>query len=201
MQRPKKRLTQHDDAQAEPDSPCPSQTTQPGRRRSLAEEDPHKKEGFTRLYKAYAPQIFRYFWIHTRSHSLAEDLVSETFLSALASLAGYSAAHGSFNAWLYGIARHALSAHYERLAHAADIKTDELVPLLREYPTPSEANIDLWQAVSELSQNEQEVIALKFGAGLSHREIAEIMELQETNVGVVLYRALCKLRASLADED
>ena len=50
-------------------------------------------------------------------------------------------------------------------------------------------------AMATLSEREQELIRLKFGAGLGNQEIAKVMRLRAGYVGVLLYRALRKLRA------
>ncbi len=170
----------------------------------LAAEAAHDREALGKLYAAHAPQLYRYFWIHTHSQALAEDLVSETFLGALRSLASYRAERGAFGAWLYGIAHHALARHAHDLA-ASPVDASEAAVEVAAHREGApalgvEERIDLWHAVSELSAVEREIIALKFGAGLTHPEIGEIMGLQPTNVGVIIYRALRRLRARLSDE-
>jgi RNA polymerase sigma-70 factor (ECF subfamily) len=52
-------------------------------------------------------------------------------------------------------------------------------------------------AIAELPEREQEIIALKYAGGLSNREIAGAMGLSDSNVGVILFRALRKLRVQL----
>jgi RNA polymerase sigma-70 factor (ECF subfamily) len=53
--------------------------------------------------------------------------------------------------------------------------------------------------LSTLSEREQEIIRLKFGAGLGNQEIAKVMRLRAGHVAVILYRALRKLRARLEE--
>jgi RNA polymerase sigma-70 factor (ECF subfamily) len=54
--------------------------------------------------------------------------------------------------------------------------------------------------LSTLSEREQEIIRLKFGAGLGNQEIAKVMRLRAGHVAVILYRALRKLRAQLEED-
>lgn len=166
---------------------------------SLAEEALHSREAFAQLYAIHAPPLFRYFWFHTRSRPLAEDLVSETFLTVLNTLGTFSAGRGLFAGWLYGIARHTLARH-RRKRNAAE-QADRASIETAGQVLSSDERIDLWQAVGELSSMEREVIALKFGAGLTHKEIAGVTSLREAHVGVVLYRALQQLRARLVDTE
>jgi len=155
---------------------------------------------FALLYETHVRSVFRYFWFHTHSRPVAEDLVSETFLRALQSFSTYSACHGSFNAWLYGIARHVLSRHYIQVGRERATAT-EMAPPAEQPALGLEEGLDLWRAVSELATVEREVIALKFGGGLKYREIGEIMRLREPQVAGVLSRALQKLRARLHGEE
>jgi RNA polymerase sigma-70 factor (ECF subfamily) len=55
------------------------------------------------------------------------------------------------------------------------------------------------QALSALSEREQEIIRLKFGGGLRNKEIARVLRLRAGHVAVILYRALRKLRAHLEE--
>ncbi len=161
------------------------------------------RERFARAYAEHAPQLFRYFWLHVGLRVVAEDLVSETFLNALHSLATYRPERGSLGAWLFGIARHALARSGERFTrrvrNEVDLEGLETIRLEGSGVSPEE-RIDLWQAVGELSDLEREIIALKFGAGLMHSEIAGLVGLRESHVGVLVYRALQRLRARLAGE-
>jgi len=170
---------------------------------SLAEEAPRSKEAFARLYVRLAPRLYRYFWVHTRCDALAEDLVSETFLEALISLSAYRFDKGSVSAWLFGIGKRALSRRSFEFVQVeiSDHELQEVVDGFAESQIAAvEERIDLWQAVGKLSNLEREVVALKFGAGLLHREVAEITGLHEVYVGVAVYRALQKLRSLLGGE-
>jgi RNA polymerase sigma-70 factor (ECF subfamily) len=51
----------------------------------------------------------------------------------------------------------------------------------------------------ELPEREQELIALKYGAGLTNREIAKITGFSESNVGTILHRTVCRLRKEWDD--
>lgn len=180
----------------------PSQSTAREQGQCLVEEGLWGEEGFTRLYSLHAPQLFRYFWVHTRSRAQAEDLVSETFLDALRTLQAYRASRGPFSAWLFAIGRRALARHIKQSARVEEVDIRDIRAMLAESAGPGpEVRIDLWEAVTELSSSERELIALKFGSGLTHGEISEVMGLRVLHVGVVLYRALQKLRVRLSGEE
>ena len=154
---------------------------------------------FAALYLGAAPALYRYFWFHVGSQAESEDLVSETFLGALRSLDTYRPERGSVSTWLFGIARHVLAQHRKAACRARYVEADARVGLQSAQSPASqlEERIDLWQAVGELAPQAREALALKFGAEFSNVEIAEIMGLTEAQVGVLLYRALVRLRSRL----
>ncbi len=61
----------------------------------------------------------------------------------------------------------------------------------------SEAAQGLLAQISQLPERQQEVLRLKFNAGLSYKEIAKVTGLTSTNVGFILHTAIAKLRQRL----
>ena len=128
----------------------------------------------------------------------AEDVVSETIERALRYRDSYTPSKGSPNAWLIGIAKRCLlDASRVRLNpasgfEAADDWADDVAGV-------AVRRIDLQRALARLDEREQELIALRYGAGLTAREIGEIVQLRPNTVDVTLHRALARLRIFLAD--
>ncbi|KIE44613.1 RNA polymerase sigma factor, sigma-70 family protein [Clostridium argentinense CDC 2741] len=65
----------------------------------------------------------------------------------------------------------------------------------------AEANNKLSKALNTLNTRERNIVALKFGANLKNKEIAEIVGITESNVGVILYRTMKKLKKKLEREE
>jgi RNA polymerase sigma-70 factor (ECF subfamily) len=59
---------------------------------------------------------------------------------------------------------------------------------------------ELLDQISLLTEREQEIIGLKFGAGFGNKKIAALIDLKENHVAVILYRAMNKLRKGLTEE-
>ena len=57
-----------------------------------------------------------------------------------------------------------------------------------------ETAAELLEQINTLPDRQQEVLRLKFHAGLSYKEIASVMDLSSTNVGFILHTAISKLR-------
>ena len=64
-----------------------------------------------------------------------------------------------------------------------------------------ERQVALAAQISRLPDKQQEVLRLKFHAGLSYQEIAEITGLTRTNVGFLLHTAISKLRQRVATNE
>jgi RNA polymerase sigma-70 factor (ECF subfamily) len=149
-------------------------------------------EHFRELYRAYFPKVYAYVAYHVAYANDAEDVVSEVFLKAMKGIGQFRGE--SFAAWLFGIARNAISTFYRRNGHASlDALADELHA---DTPTPdvlvmqAETREEMLRLIGTLSPRRQEVITLKFFGGLRNQEIAEVLGLDERSVASHLCRAL-----------
>lgn len=128
----------------------------------------------------------------------AEDVTSETFARALRYRDSYQRDKGEPIAWLIGIARRAIAEH---VAHPVEIVKPELID-----PDPVEPEdtwlqaLDLRKAVEALEPRDRELVGLRYGADLTARQIAELLEMRTNAVEVALHRALERLRSFVADE-
>lgn len=152
-------------------------------------------------FKQYYPAIFRYLRLRGADADTANDLASATFERAWARLGQYDPARGQLQTWLFAIARN-LAANYWKSAkaiepldedHQDNLPNPEQVILLRQNQE------EILAALQRLEPRARELLALKFGGPLTNRQIAELTGLTESNVGVILYRSLLKLRAILSE--
>ena len=157
-------------------------------------------ETFTELYEHYLPKVFRYISYRVGDMDLAEYLTSAVFEKALTRLDSYRSNKASFSTWLMTVARNTVIDHYRVKSRKLTISIEETLEVASEEASPEEEVIRkeelqrLGTYLRELSQKEREIISLKFGAELSNRQIAKIVRLSESNIGTILYRAICKLR-------
>ena len=128
----------------------------------------------------------------------AEDVTSETFERALRYRSSFDAAKGEPAAWLIGIARRCIDdSRAGRPLPLAD-PPDEVAPGMLD--EDSARRLDLAVAVASLGERDRELIALRYGADLTARQIGELLGLQTNAVEVALHRALDRLRAALLEE-
>jgi RNA polymerase sigma-70 factor, ECF subfamily len=153
---------------------------------------------FEEIYRLELPRIYNYFCYRVGDAALAEDLTSETFEKAWRNRWRYRRDLAAFSTWLFTIARRVVQDHYRKKRD--DLALEELSePATREnLEDLIEQNADLAQLsvlLSRLADREKELVALKYGAGLTNRAIARLSGISESNVGTILYRALQTLRS------
>jgi RNA polymerase sigma-70 factor (ECF subfamily) len=158
----------------------------------------------TELYDCYAPKMYAYIYRRVSDAALAEDLTSEVFLRVLRAIRNGNGWRDSFVAWLYRIAHNLVVDHYRRRSPVPEISLDEDVVEQGSSPIASaEAAMDreyLWAAMSRLTSAQQEVLALRFGEGLTSREVAQVIQKTTGAVEALQHRALAALRRILPKE-
>lgn len=156
------------------------------------------------LYREYLPRIHNYIRLRVNGEDLAQDLTAAVFERAVSRQHTLRKPE-AFGAWLFRIARTTIAGHYRSRRPVVSLDQADSQPAPGESPPEAvmrrEEGERLRQAVSTLSEREQEIIRLKFAGGLGNQEIAKVLRLRAGHVAVILYRALRKLRARLAEMD
>lgn len=149
------------------------------------------------VYQDMLPKIYTFFCYRVGNHLLAEDLTSQTFEKAWKGRNHYRKDIGAISNWLFGIARNVAADHFRKQQGEAQL--DELGDLPADYSLEEivQQHSEFYQLsllLTQLSVREQELVSLKYGAGLTNRAIAEITKLSASNVGIILHRVVKKLR-------
>ena len=159
-----------------------------------------KQEIFAGLYDEFMPKVFRYIRYKVDNEQTTEDLTSTVFEKALVSFDKYSKDKAAFSTWIFSIARNTLIDYYRTNKSRQQVSLDEAIEMpSRELPPQEEAEKKAEQeclrgCLSKLPEDDQEIIRLKFAAEFNNRQIAKMLGLSESNVGVRLFRAVKKLR-------
>jgi RNA polymerase sigma-70 factor (ECF subfamily) len=150
------------------------------------------------VYADQAPRVYNYFRFRLGRDADVEDLTARTFERAWRSRTHYRRDLAGFSTWLFKIAQNVrLDFLQSRRGHlpidaALDVAADG---------TPekeAERNSDLARLstlTKDLPDRERELIALKYGAGINNRLIAQLTGLSESNVGTILHRVVQTLRS------
>jgi RNA polymerase sigma-70 factor (ECF subfamily) len=170
----------------------------------LVERALQDRRAFGALYERYADRLFRYALQRSATPEDADDVVSDTMLAALETLHRFDPARGSFAAWLFTIAaRRAADQHRRRarFMRAITRRRADSGPL--DETTEAVLRRDDYRLVrnglAALSENDRELLLLRYAAELSGREIGEILNITEANVRVRLQRARQRLAEQLGD--
>jgi RNA polymerase sigma-70 factor (ECF subfamily) len=155
---------------------------------------------FERLFSEHAKPLFAFLAYRCGDRGLAEDVLADTFERALRARTRFDRRKASEKTWLYSIAmnrlrdelrrRGAEQRAVERVGQALPVEDDDYARIA--------SRDELRSALALLSDEEREVIALRFGAGLTVPEIARIISERRTTAEGRLYRGLAKMRDELA---
>lgn len=155
-------------------------------------------DAFADLYREHLAAVFNYCLFRIGERAVAEDLTAETFERAWRARRRYRPERAAFNTWLFTISRRVVSNWMRGRSRRRMVQLDERLadtaPLPESRLEEAERKAQLRDLIRTLNDREQELIALKFGAGMSNRQIAQLMGKSETAIGSALYRVMAKLR-------
>lgn len=162
------------------------------------------REAFSRLYDRYFDRIYRFIRLRVNNQADAEDLASGVFFNAWRSIDRFAPKHdGSFLAWLYTLAHHAMVDRYRR-EHDV-ISLDALGAYHPDETTQGpEGDLEsrltimaLQQALNLLTYEQRVVVLLRFIEGLTARQVGDIMGKHEGTVRGMQFRAIEAIRRAL----
>ena len=186
---------------SEPQAPSGAQE----QARLIARAKQGDEAAISQLYRRYSPGIYGYLACRVGDAALAQDLTSEVFLRALEGLPQFKDRGIPFSAWLYRIAHDRMVDHFRRQARRPTTP-------LHEAHLPATAGIDqvvetrlrmaqLGKAMQELTDEQHQVILLRFVAGFKLREVAYVMDKSTAAIKMLQLRALTRLRQMIPHAD
>ncbi len=155
------------------------------------------------IYQRYSQAIYRYIAYRVPVEE-AEDLTAEVFVNVVEALPNYKISGAPFEAWLYRIAGARVADYHRRFTRHP---TTELLDSTPEYDSLPEEQIlesqetnELRAAMAQLSQEQQEILLLRFVNHKSHEEVARIVNKSVSAVKTIQHRALTQLATLLGSE-
>ncbi len=149
-------------------------------------------------FAAELPRVYNFFRYRVGPGPVAEDLTAVTFEKAWRARDRYRRDQAAFSTWIFTVARNVAVDHYRARRTLAPLEEAADVP---GGPTPEEIaerrsdEARLGTLLGRRSDQERELLGLKYGAECTNREIARMTGLSESNVGTILHRAVQALRA------
>ena len=153
------------------------------------------------IYDLYSPRLYRYAMRLLGDSSAAEDCVSETFSRFLKALQAGRGPRDYLQAYLFRTAHNLIVDHYRRQTPTEEL--DDNLPQLEN--TEESADLNLRQrhvrdALHQLTEDQQQVVAFKFLEGWANEEIARALHKPVGAVKSLQHRALAQLQKILLDE-
>lgn len=157
------------------------------------------KEAFGEIYKIFFPKIYRFIYFSVRNKEISEDLSQSTFLRIWKAIGSYSDKKGSFQSYLFAIARNLIIDWQRKKKEISlewiDIPQDSDGPL--EEIQKNEIKESVWKAMSSIESEERHLVILRYFEELSYKEIGRIVGKNEGAVRVRLHRILKILKQEI----
>lgn len=165
-------------------------------RRAQASSD----EAWTQIFDAHYVKVYRYCYARCGNEATAAELASSVFLAAYEGIGRFVYRGRPLLAWLYRIARNMVSDHLESRRREAEAASQAAALAERHSPDPAPEVVNraaVQAALAELTEDQRQIVALRFFADLRTAEIADCMERTEAAVYSLEVRALAALRRVL----
>jgi len=163
-------------------------------------------DAFAALYDFYVEQIYRFVLFRVGDEQTAEDLTSQVFLKAWDNLSSYQIRGLLFRAWLFRIARNSVIDYYRTyketipLEPSALTKPDPAAEVGEQVEQQLQAE-DLRLALQQLTEDQRQVLTLRFIEGLSTEEVASVMGKRQGAIRALQMRGLQALAEIIETSD
>jgi RNA polymerase sigma-70 factor (ECF subfamily) len=160
-------------------------------------------QAISAVYDRYFPMVFRFVRYRLGDETQAEDVTGDVFVRLLEAVRARRGPKSDVKAWLFGTASHAVNdvlrrAYRQPAGELSDDLVDAL-PLPPEAAEGRESSRALGRALARLTPDQQNVLALRFGQGLSLEETASLMKKKTNAVKQLQLRALAALQRAMAE--
>jgi RNA polymerase sigma-70 factor (ECF subfamily) len=162
----------------------------------------HDQQALAEVHDRYFDQLYHYISYRLGDADAAADIAGEVFLALINALKRGNPPQTSLTGWLYAVARNMVADHIKKQVTTVplleDLAADE--PSLTDQAYLAQLAPTLRQALHQLTEEQQHVIALRFGQGLSLAEAAELMDKSVGAIKALQHRALASLARFMPSE-
>lgn len=154
-----------------------------------------------KVYDEHFDAVYNFIYYRVRNMHEAEDITADIFHKVVKYADSYSKKEGAtVRSWVFAIARNTLTDHFRTKKEHADIENMDIAKEteLLDTKISKKQDIDVvFEALSVLSDQQQELITLKYRVGLQNKEIAEVLGIEPKSVSSALSKAIKKLRTAV----
>ncbi len=163
-------------------------------------------EAFGKLYDTHVSAIYRFVLLRVQRKPDAEDITQQVFLKALEGLDRYEMRESiPFSSWLYRIARNTVIDYYRTSRDHVDIELVSEKQFAEDLELGKKVDDSIQfetvvKALDRLTEDEQNIVILRFIEGFSNKEVADTLEKSDGAVRVAQHRALKKIKRHLEEK-
>ena len=171
--------------------------------RALVRKAKQNITAFEELYQRYVQAVYKYFYNRTGNRFESEDLTEQTFMAAMEGIIQYHE-RGIFAAWLFSIARKKAADHFRRKIHQPLQEIPDEIPVNSDFLNDiilSERQKAIAVIFQTLSEEEKELIRLRYVADLSFASIGRLLHRSEGSVKKATYRIIQRMRVQLEEKN
>lgn len=155
------------------------------------------------IYDRYFSEVYRYVRYRINEDTTAEDIASDVFVRLLEAVQRRQGPQSNLKGWLFATASNVVNDHLRRQYHRP---TEELSESMPDEAASIHAEVDLRErnrevraAYDQLTTEQQHVLALRFGLGLSLEETALLMKKNANAIKALQFRALASLQRQMGE--
>ena len=155
---------------------------------------------FAEFYEKWFDRVYNYARGRTGSAARADEVAADTFERAFRAWGKFDAGRGDRQTWLFTIAFRSVADHYrsEKRGVWSSLELEPEPAADGDGPPQlverAQERKDLAAALASLEEEAREVVSLRFFSGMTNRAIGELLGLSESNVAVILFRSVRKMR-------
>lgn len=155
----------------------------------------HDQLALAEVHDRYFDHLYRYLSYRVSDGEVAADLAGEVFLALINALENGKPPRTSLTGWLYAVARNLAADHIKKQVITVPLFEDLIAdePSLTDQAHLAHLAPTLKMAIRNLTEDQQHVIALRFGQGLNLAETAQIMGKSVGAIKALQHRALASL--------
>lgn len=159
-----------------------------------------EQAAFEQIYAHMVDELHSYVRGHCHDPVVAEDIVANVFLAAWRSAGAYRQGSRQFRRWLFGIARNELREHWRKREATLPMLDVDLIDRAEDGAVPNnEMDEVVERAMAGLTDEQRQVVVLRYYGNKTHEEIAGILGKREGAVRAQLMRALRQMRRVMVD--
>jgi len=175
--------------------------------KDIVNESKKNPQAFAKIYELFFDKIYGYVYYKIGIVAEAEDISEQVFLKALEGIGSFEWKGAPFSSWLFRIASNLVVDYFRKRNKLSTVPIEEQAYKIADNGRDTEDMINLklsfeiaQKAICKLSEDQQNVIILKFLNGFSNAEIAGVLGKTEGAVKSIQHRALNSLRKALKGE-